>query len=123
MRNKPKPAEEVWTTERCYITELLNNSDQPEVSIARTRVEPGVTTELHALSVLEWYVIESGSGLMKVGDNAPFPVGPGDTVKIPAESSQQITNSGSEDLLFLCVCVPRFTLASYTALEASKPNQ
>ena len=62
----------VWTVERCYITELLNSTNQPEVSLARTRVEPGVTTQLHQLSVSEWYVIESGHGLMRVGDETRF---------------------------------------------------
>ncbi len=117
MTGKSKPQLEVWTVERCFITELLNTADQPEVSLARTRVEPGVTTQLHQLSVDEWYVIESGEGLMRVGDEPPAPVGPGDTVAIPKHTAQQITNTGSEDLLFLCVCVPRFTQECYTSLE------
>ena len=117
MSNKAKPQEEMWTTERCYITELLNSVDQPEVSLARTRVEPGVTTELHRLSVFEWYVIEAGHGLMRVGDEAPFAVGPGDTVAIPKKTAQQITNSSQENLCFLCLCTPRFSQKCYTSLE------
>jgi mannose-6-phosphate isomerase-like protein (cupin superfamily) len=65
MANKSKP--EVWTAERCYITELFNDDAWPEFSLARCRVEPGVTTQLHALSVHEVYVIEQGQGLMRVG--------------------------------------------------------
>ena len=117
MNRKTKPATEVWTAERCFITELLNSDGQPEVSIARTRVEPGVTTQLHQLSVFEWYVIESGHGLMRVGDETPFPVGPGDSVTIPKHAPQQITNDGREDLYFLCVCTPRFSQECYTSLE------
>lgn len=117
MKYKPKPHEEIWTGERCFITELVNTAELPDVSVARTRVEPGVTTELHALSVLEWYVIQSGEGLMRVGDENPYPVGPGDTIRIPAGSAQQIENTGTADLLFLCVCVPRFTLTAYSSLE------
>jgi len=117
MVRKTKPATEVWTAERCYITELLNNDSQPEVSLARTRVEPGVTTQLHQLSVFEWYVIESGQGLMRVGDETPVPVAPGDTVTIPKHTAQQITNVGPEDLIFLCICVPRFSQDCYTSLE------
>ncbi|MBT8099945.1 MAG: cupin domain-containing protein [Gammaproteobacteria bacterium] len=108
---------EVLTTERCYIRELLNDPSLPEASLARTRVMPGVTTELHALSVLEWYVIESGQGLMRVGDAAPYPVGPGDSIEIPAGIDQQITNVGDGDLLFLCVCVPRFEALKYLSRE------
>jgi mannose-6-phosphate isomerase-like protein (cupin superfamily) len=117
MEHKPKPREETWTGERCFIMELVNSAELPEVSVARTRVEPGVTTELHALSVLEWYVIQSGEGLMRVGNDNPYPVGPGDTVKIPVGCAQQIENTGTSDLLFLCVCVPRFTPFAYSALE------
>jgi mannose-6-phosphate isomerase-like protein (cupin superfamily) len=117
MVGKAKPGQEVWTDERCYITELLNSASQPEVSIARTRVEPGVTTQLHQLSVFEWYVIETGQGLMRVGDATPFAVGPGDTVAIPKHAAQQITNGGEEDLTFLCVCTPRFSQECYTSLE------
>jgi mannose-6-phosphate isomerase-like protein (cupin superfamily) len=117
MPGKAKPRPEVWTAERCWITELLNSASQPEVSLARTRVEPGVTTQLHQLSVSEWYVIESGHGLMRVGDETPVPVGPGDTVSIPKHTPQQITNSGHEDLRFLCVCTPKFSQECYTSLE------
>ncbi|MGI9248482.1 MAG: cupin domain-containing protein, partial [Woeseiaceae bacterium] len=88
-----------------------------EVSLARTRVETGVTTQLHRLSVFEWYVIETGHGLMRVGDARPFSVGPGDTVAIPKDAAQQITNTGQEDLRFLCVCTPKFSQKCYTSLE------
>ncbi len=117
MRNKRKPPPEFWTSERCYITELLNDVEQPEVSIARARVEPGVTTQLHALSVAEWYVLEQGDGLMRVGDDAPFAVRNGEVITVPKGVSQQITNTGHDDLVFLCVCVPKFSRECYTSLE------
>lgn len=116
MSNKAKPGE-IWTPERCFITELLNDEAQPEVSIARARVEPGVTTQLHRLEVAEWYVIESGVGRMTVGDDAVRSVRPGDVVSIPAGCPQKIENHGDADLKFLCVCAPRFLLQHYTSLE------
>ena len=115
MEDKAKP--EVWTSERCYITELVNDDAWPEFSVARCRVEPGVTTQLHALSVHEVYVIQSGTGLMSVGDGAPCAVGPGDAVTIPKQVSQRIRNTGTEDLVFVCVCTPRFSQNCYTSLE------
>ena len=117
MDDKPKPEAGTWTRERCFIHELLNSPDIPDVSVARARVEPGVTTELHALSVTEWYVIEAGQGLVRVGADSPRRVVPGDTVHIPAGRKQQITNTGGADLLFFCVCVPRFSTAAYTSFE------
>lgn len=117
MAPKAKPGCEMWSSERCFITELLNSADQPEVSLARSRVEPGVTTQLHRLSVFEWYVIEAGHGRMRIGDAASFAVRPGDSVAIPRNAAQQITNSGRRDLVFLCVCTPKFSQESYTSLE------
>ena len=115
MAGKAKP--EVWTRERCFISELLNDADWPELSLARCRVEAGVTTELHALDVTEFYVIERGHGRMQLGDAEPFAVGPGDAVTISQHEPQRITNTGTGDLLFLCVCTPRFLQDSYTSLE------
>lgn len=115
MRGKAKP--EVYTRERCFISELLNSNRWAEVSVARCRVEPGITTELHALSVDEWYVIERGTGRMTVGGDDPFDVGPGDCVAIPNGVPQQIENPGVADLVFLCVCAPRFSRECYNSLE------
>lgn len=110
------PPAEVATGERCFITELLNRPEVPDVSLARARVEPGTTTQLHALAVREIYVITAGTGLMEGGDGRRFAVGPGDCVDIPAGTAQRITNTGAGDLVFLCLCRPRFEAAGYTAL-------
>jgi len=117
MGANPKTGEYRWTSERCYILELLNSDHYPEVSIARARVEPGVTTEQHMISVHEVYVIEEGSGIMYLGDTPPFEVGPGDVVTIPKGAPQSIENIGEADLLFTCVCTPRFLQDCYTSLE------
>ncbi len=109
--------EEVWTRERCYVTERINNAEIPAFSLAECRVEPGVTTELHCLDVDEWYVIVTGYGSMEVSGGAAYPVGPGVTVSIARGESQRIRNTGASDLIFQCVCMPRFHVAGYQALE------
>lgn len=108
---------EAWTRERCFIREYLNDPAVPEVSVARARVEPGVTTELHELAVDEWYIILSGTGRVSVGGAAAVSVAADDVVHIPAGTPQQIENTGCDDLLFHCVCRPRFTKAAYIPLE------
>jgi mannose-6-phosphate isomerase-like protein (cupin superfamily) len=108
---------EILTGERAYIRELLNDEAVPEASLAQSRVLPGVTTELHRLSVAEWYIVSSGEGLMEVAGGEPFAVGPGDVVAIPPQSSQRITNTGPAALEFLCLCVPAFRPECYEALE------
>ena len=111
-----KPAEEILTDERCYIRELLNEAAVPQVSLAETRVAPGITTELHRLSVAEWYIIREGEGLMDL-DGEQFAVRPGDIVAISPHSPQRITNTGSGNLEFLCLCLPAFRPECYESLE------
>lgn len=115
MADKSKP--EVLTAERCYIGEIINDDAWPSFSLARCRVEPDVTTQLHALSVLEFYIVKQGRGRMRVGDDPPFEIGPGDTVTIPQHAAQNVTNTGDVDLVFLCLCTPRFSPYCYTSLE------
>lgn len=105
---------EFWTPEGCYITEVNNSSDDPDVSIARARVEPGVTTRWHRLAaVAERYYILSGAGRMEVGGLPPQEVGPGAMVFIPPMCPQRITNVGGQDLVFLAICTPRFSNEAY----------
>lgn len=115
VKKNDKPA--IYSSERCQIVELLNDPAVPQVSLARTRVDPGVTTELHVLTVDEWYLVESGSGLMEVAGDEPFSVGPGDAVVIPAGESQCIANNGTDELVFQCICIPRFTRDCYRSVE------
>jgi len=112
-----RPESEFDTRERCFITELRNVPEDGACSIARARVPPGVTTELHRLrGVVEHYVILDGQGMVEVAGQ-PNPVARLDVVTIPAESPQRITNTGSGDLTFLCVCLPRWVPESYESLE------
>ena len=110
---------EQYTRERCFIIELVNRSDRPQASLAHCRVAPGVLTERHRLGVDEWYTIIAGSGRMHIDDRPPFDVGPGDTVEIPAGSAQQVRNTGTDDLRFHCLCMPRFTPDTYEPLECN----
>lgn len=115
---KADSCKEFYTDERCYIVELHNTPDDPSASIARVRVAPGVTTRLHRLKgTAERYFMLSGKGRMEVGRLPPQEVNAGDIVLIPAMCIQRITNIGSEDLIFLAVCTPRFTRDVYEDIE------
>ena len=109
--------DEFLIRERCYIRELTNTPDIGAFSLAEARVLPGITTELHRLDVDEWYIMTSGQGTVEVGDATPESVGPGDIVEIPAGTPQRITNDGTDDLVFLCLCLPRFRPDGYEPLE------
>jgi len=47
------PSRESLTPENCFILERANDPSDPDVSIARARVLPGVTTEWHRIDVDE----------------------------------------------------------------------
>ncbi len=105
---------EFYTSEKCHIVELSNSPDDPQVSIARVRVEPRVTTQWHRLKrPFERYYILEGKGRIEIGDLPPQDVIPGHVVLIPPMCRQRITNTGSEDLLFLAICSPRFCVDDY----------
>ncbi len=109
---------EYYTPEECYITELSNTPDDPDASIARARVEPGMTTRWHRLTgTVERYVILEGNGLMEVGNLRPQELKAGDVVLIPPLCRQRITNIGHEDLIFLAICTPRFLDDVYENIE------
>ncbi len=114
------PQAEFFTEERCFILELLNSSADPDISLARARVERGVTTALHRLNgVAERYVILEGQGRVEVGGLPPRDVSSGDVVLIPPGVSQRISNTGAGALVFLCICTPPFRPECYEDLETT----
>ena len=114
-------SKEYETDERCHINEVANDTGDEHVSIARARVDAGVTTAWHRLDgVSERYIIVSGEGLVEVEGTDATPVGPGDVVRIPPDKAQRITNTGGEQLIFYAVCAPPFTEQAYINLETSE---
>ena len=61
-------------------------------------------------------MIVAGGGQVQVGELPPAEVAPGDVVVIPAGVPQRITNNRDEDLVFYCICTPRFRPDGYEAL-------
>lgn len=117
---KPYQAEQQFTTEeRCTINELLNYSDDQQCSIAKASVAPGISTQLHAVkNTIERYIILQGEGKVFINHSRAEKVGYLDVVSIPAGVPQKITNCGPEDLIFLCICTPRFEQKNYQNLES-----
>ncbi|UHQ23240.1 cupin domain-containing protein [Lysobacter sp. 5GHs7-4] len=112
------PSTEFYISEQCHIVELSNSDDDPELSIARVRVEPGVTTRWHRLrGTGERYVIAEGRGRIEIGDLPAQEVGPGDTVLIPPDCRQRIANLGDGQLVFLAICTPRFRPEIYEDVD------
>lgn len=114
---KTDPNNEFFTSERCAIVEILNTDAYQNLSIARARVKPGITTALHQVSVEEFYYILEGIGFVEIDGSFTQQVTIGDLVHIKAGKTQRITNIDTCDLVFLCICLPRFTNEAYSSLE------
>ena len=115
---RAKESDEFYIEERCHILELSNSEADPGLSIARARVEAGVTTALHSvIDTVERYVILSGNGRVEVEGLEPTNVGQYDVVIIPRGATQRISNTAKSDLIFLAICTPRFEQESYKQLE------
>jgi RimJ/RimL family protein N-acetyltransferase/mannose-6-phosphate isomerase-like protein (cupin superfamily) len=114
-RNNPG---EYHFKENCFIIEWWNSSSDSSVSIARVRVEPGVTTKFHSLEgTCERYIIIDGEGLVEIGSEKAAAVSKGDVAVISPGERQRITNTGKNDLIFLAVCTPRFVPENYRDCE------
>lgn len=110
---------ERWFEEGCFIQELLNHP-LAESSIARARVPVGNKTLWHSVSVHEWYIVESGKGQVELDFQNGIEVVKGMNISISPNTAQRILNIGEQDLIFICLCSPRFTPECYKSLE--KPD-
>lgn len=103
------------TPELCHIVELYNTENDSACSVAQASVKLGDTTQLHFLKgISERYVILQGEGLVEV-DEVKSSVTTMDVISIPPGVGQRITNTGAIDLVFLCICTPRFQNKCYVA--------
>lgn len=99
--------------DRSVLCELLHpdnviGAEDLSCSIAHALVAPGEETLPHLLRrSAELYYILSGIGEMHIGDEAE-PVLPGQIVLIPPGARQFIRNTGSTDLVFLCIVAPKW---------------
>lgn len=117
QRDKTEP---YYFREGCIIRELSNSSSDPMVSIAEATVAVNTTTRWHRLvNTWERYVILKGRGRVMLGDEVSEIVTEGDTVVIPPNTPQRISNTGNQELVFLAICSPRFDPTVYIELEQS----
>jgi len=103
-----KDCDEFLAGDNCTLREILH-PDKADLnlrySLAHAVVKPGDTTWQHRLRTSEVYYILAGEGMMHI-DNEDAPVRPGSTVYIPPMARQSITNSGTTDLIFICIVDP-----------------
>jgi mannose-6-phosphate isomerase-like protein (cupin superfamily) len=94
--------------DNCILREIFH-PDKEQLSLgyslAHAVVKPGDTTWLHRLKTSEVYFILEGEGIMHI-DGKSSPVKEGCTIYIPPMAAQNITNSGTIDLKFICIVDP-----------------
>ena len=98
------------TKDGSQIRELLahRNSSIRNQSLAEARLPVGARTTSHYHPRTEKiYYILAGAGRMQIGSEERD-VGPGDAIAIPPGQPHQITNTGDEELRFLCCCAPAY---------------
>ena len=93
----------------CRLREFLH-PDKADLklrySLAHAIVEPGQTTYKHKLKdASEVYYLIKGNGRMQI-DGESEDVQAGDTIYIPPDAVQCITNTGKENLEFICLVDP-----------------
>lgn len=114
---------EYFSAEGCFINELFNEAKNIGTSIAKATVEPGITTENHLLKETEeWYYILEGRGEMYLNGMMIGEVSKGEIIHIPENTPQCIKNTGTENLVFLCFCVPAFKLEVYEKIPLEGHN-
>ncbi|MGF7140570.1 cupin domain-containing protein [Roseimarinus sediminis] len=74
-------------------------------SLAHALVKPGQTTLPHRLKSSESYYVLQGEGEVSINNEIAM-LGVGDLVYIPPRALQCIRNTGTTDLVFLCICDP-----------------
>lgn len=91
-----------------HLREILHPAQSPAdipFSIAHASVKPGEASQPHTLRGSEVYYILSGTGIMHInGEQAE--VAPNTAIYVPPNAAQHIENTGSEDLVFLCIVHP-----------------
>ena len=98
------------TKDTSEIREILSpsNSGVKRQSLAEARLLPGRSTEEHYhIRTEEIYYILSGQGEMII-DEEKCEVKKYDGIAILPGARHKITNTGDEDLIFLCCCVPAY---------------
>jgi mannose-6-phosphate isomerase-like protein (cupin superfamily) len=102
--------------DRSILCELLHPDKVPEAaglgcSIAHAIVPAGESTLPHLLNEsTELYYILSGKGEMHI-DHESSPVREGQIVLIPPKARQYIRNTGTINLVFLCIVAPKWQAA------------
>ncbi len=107
---KQSDAPEFLAGDETSIREILHpdkNHIPIKYSLAVASLKPGKSSLSHSLNSSEVYFITKGKGEADI-DGEKFPLSVGDCLWIPPGAIQYIENTGTEDLVFLCIVHPEW---------------
>jgi mannose-6-phosphate isomerase-like protein (cupin superfamily) len=103
-----KDCDEFRAGDNSILRELLH-PDKADLdirySLAHAILKPGQTSTPHKLKTSEVYYILEGEGLMHINDEIER-VHNDHAVYIPPDSTQFFQNTGTKDLVFICIVDP-----------------
>lgn len=103
-----KDCDEFTAGDGTLLRELLHPDKSPlelRYSLAHAVLAAGRTSLLHRLATSEVYYIISGEGVMHINNEAS-PVLGGHVIYIPPRAVQYLENTGTGDIVFLCIVDP-----------------
>lgn len=118
---KLKNCKEIIAGDGCILRELINANASDVTfgySLAHAYVKAGLKTLPHKLKTCELYYILAGRGIMHIG-NETKEIEQYDAVYIPPNAVQWIENTGSEDLVFICIVDPAWKPSNEKILNQS----
>jgi len=111
--------DEIIAGDHTRLRELFNpRKDKIELgySFAVAVIAPGRSSLLHRLKTSEVYYFLAGRGEMQVGGDVNR-VRPGQVVYVPPGGVQKVKNTGTENLMFICIVEPAWRAEDEEILE------
>ena len=99
---------EILAGDNTLLRELLHpvrNGAAIRYSLAHAKLARGTASLPHRLKTSEVYYFISGQGRMHV-DGEVTPVGPEQVLYVPPGAVQHVENTGTDELVFLCIVDP-----------------
>jgi len=99
---------EILAGDNTLLRELLHpvrNDAAIRYSLAHAKLARGTASLPHRLKTSEVYYFISGQGRMHV-DGEVTPVGPEQVLYVPPGAVQHVENTGTDELVFLCIVDP-----------------
>ena len=116
---KSSEIEEIQANEGTKVKQIFhphNTLEGINYSIAQFTLEPQKSTKLHKLSSSEIYFVLEGKAELKIEEDV-LNLEKNDSVFVPPNSKQKITNTSHTDLRFLCIVEPAWTIDCEEILE------